>query len=110
MVNRRIRDDVKEVAMKLKARGKDTLEEILEIVNFSERTFYCIQHRKRVTGSVAKAQAIGRGRPQKLLFVDIQYLLRLPRHKPTLFLDEYAKKLEEYRFLPASLATIHRAF
>ena len=96
--------------MKLKTRGKDTLEQILEIVNFSERTFYHTQCHKRVTGSVAKAQAIGRGCPQKLLFVDIQYLLRLAQHKPTLFLDEYAKKLEEYRFLPASLATIHRAF
>jgi hypothetical protein len=43
-----------------------------------------------MTGSVAKAQVIGRGWPQKLIHPDCRYLLSLAHHKPTLFLDEYA--------------------
>lgn len=57
---------------------------------------------------VAKAQAIGRGRPRKALHEDVQYLIRLAHHKPTLFLDEYQRRLKEYRLLSLSMATIHR--
>jgi hypothetical protein len=45
-----------------------------------------------------------------LLHADAAYLLRLAQHKPTVFLDEYACRLIEFRHLPASLATIHRTF
>ena len=65
---------------------------------------------KHTTGSVAKAQAIGHGRPHSLLKTDADYLLRLTRHKPTLFLDEYTCCLELYRYFPVSLTTMHRTF
>ncbi|KAJ7629158.1 hypothetical protein DFH06DRAFT_906303, partial [Mycena polygramma] len=65
---------------------------------------------KHETGSVAKAQAIGRGRPRTLADADAEYLVRLARHNPTIFLDEYRDHLERYRNLPTSLATIHRTF
>jgi len=110
MVNRRISDDLKMAALRLKARGRDTLPEILDIVKFSRRTFYKTQHRYQQTGSVAKAAAIGRGRPQKMIPGDIQYLLRLAKHKPTMFLDEYQQCLEQYRLLSISMSTIHREF
>lgn len=42
------------------------------------------------------------------MLIDCQYLVHLARHKPTLFLDEYNQRLAEYRYLPASIATIHR--
>jgi hypothetical protein len=45
-----------------------------------------------------------------LLHADAAYLLQLAQHKPTVFLDEYARRLIEFRHLPASLATIHRTF
>ena len=40
---------------------------------------------------------------------DCAFLLRLSQHKPTLFLDEYSRRLELCRELPVSLATIHRS-
>ena len=109
MVNRRISDDLKLAALRLKARGRDSVSEILDIVGFSKKTFYRVQGQFRRIGTVAKANAIGRGRPQKILLADTCYLVRLARHKPTLFLDEYRSRLERYRLLTVSMATIHRA-
>ncbi len=59
-------------------------------------------------GGVAKQEAIGRGRPRTLLRRDCEYLLCLARYKPTLFLDEYSRRLKQHRTLSVSLATIHR--
>jgi len=108
MVNRRISDDLKMAVLRLKARGRDTLTEILQIVRFSRKTFYNVQRRYHETGTVAKAQAIGRGRPRKALHGDVGYLIHLAHHKPVLFLNEYRQRLQEYRHLSLSIATIHR--
>jgi len=110
MVNRRISDDAKRIAMRLKARGRDSDHEICNLVNFSLSTLHRTLRRNRATGDVAKKAAIGRGHPRKLIYADCSYLLRLARHKPTLFLDEYCRRLEYYRDLPVSLATIHLSF
>ncbi|KAJ6484225.1 hypothetical protein C8R45DRAFT_755662, partial [Mycena sanguinolenta] len=110
MPNRRISNDLKDAALRLRARGRDTTPEILDIVGFSRSTLYRTSRRKRPTGSVAHAPAVGRGRPRTLLDQDADYLIRLARHKPTVFLDEYRDRLEHYRHLPTSLSTIHRAF
>ncbi|KIK91969.1 hypothetical protein PAXRUDRAFT_148333, partial [Paxillus rubicundulus Ve08.2h10] len=48
--------------------------------------------------------------PHKIIQLDCQYLLHLARHKPTMFLDEYARQLEEFHHLPVSLATLHQSF
>lgn len=108
MVYRKISNDLKEAALRLKARGRDTVYDIVAITGFSIRTFYRVRQQKLRTGSVAKQDAIGRGRPRTLLRHDCEYLLRLARYKPTLFLDEYSQCLEQYRALSVSLATIHR--
>ena len=71
MVNRRISDDLKMAALRLRARGRDSTSEILKIVGFSQKTFYRIQSKYRQTGTVAKAEAIGRGRPRKALHGDV---------------------------------------
>ena len=95
-------------ALRLKALGHYSVREILQIVQFSRKTFNRAQRRYRLTGTVAKAQVIGRGRPRKALHEDVQYLIRLAHHKPTLFLDEYQRRLKVYRLLSLSMATIHR--
>jgi len=95
-------------ALRLKARGRDMLTEILKIIRFSRKTFYNVQRRYHAVGTVAKALAIGRGRPWKALQDDVGYLIRLAHHKPVLFLDEYRQRLEEYRHLSVSMTTIHR--
>ncbi|KJA26468.1 hypothetical protein HYPSUDRAFT_132666 [Hypholoma sublateritium FD-334 SS-4] len=108
MVYRKISDDLKEAALRLDARGHDNAYQIAAITGFSVRTFYRIRAQKLQTGTVAKAAAIGRGRPRTLLRRDCEYLLRLARHKPTLFLDEYSKRLQQNRELSMSMAIIHQ--
>lgn len=106
MGNRKISDDLKEAAWRLKNDGQ-SFQYIKTITGISKRTIFCTQKQKQDTGSVAKALAVGRGRPRSLLKLDSVYLLRLARHKPTLFLDEYARRLITFRLLPVSLATIN---
>jgi transposase len=108
MGNRRISNDLKEAAVRLMNRGTYTMEEITAITRISRRTLFRVARQKRLTGSVAKTVAVGRGRPRSLVHADAQYLLSLARHNPTLFLDEYHDRLQRYRHLQASLATIHR--
>ena len=107
MGNCRISDDLKEAALQLKQDGH-TPDYIKAITGISKRTLFRTQKQKHNTGSVAKAQAIGRAHPRSLLQSDAAYLLCLACHKPTLFLDEYAWWLKDFRHLPVSLATIHR--
>lgn len=109
MGNRRISNDLKDAALRMVNKGYATTE-ILSITQFSKSTFYRTQCRKRATGSVAKIQAIGRGRPRAFSQHDINFLIGLARHNPTLFLDEYQMRLRDGRFLLASLSTIHRSF
>lgn len=108
MVYQKISDDLKEAALQLAACGRDSVYDIVAVTGFSKWTFYRIHQHKQNTGSVVKEGAIGRGQPRTLLRHDCNYLLRLARHKPTLFLDEYSRHLEQYRELSVSLATIHR--
>jgi len=107
MGNRRISNDLKMAALRLRARGHDTITEILDIVRFSRRTFYRVQKRYHHFNTMAKAQAIGRGRPRKAIPGDIRYLIRLAHHKPTLFLDEYQSRLNRYQLLLLSMTTVH---
>ncbi|KAG1854287.1 hypothetical protein F4604DRAFT_1932895 [Suillus subluteus] len=86
MGNRRISDDLKDAALRMANKGYATTE-ILSITQISTSTIYRTQCRKRATGSVAKIQAIGRGRPRAFTQHDIQFVIRLACHNPTLFLD-----------------------
>ncbi|KAJ7712084.1 hypothetical protein B0H16DRAFT_1272543, partial [Mycena metata] len=110
MPNHRISDDLKEAMLRLEERGRNSTAEILKIAQFSRSTLCRSRRRQRETGSVTRAPANGRGRPRLLAEQDANYLIRLARHKPTVFLDEYRERLQRYRHLPASLATIHRTF
>ncbi|KAJ7939025.1 hypothetical protein B0H13DRAFT_1587376 [Mycena leptocephala] len=110
MPNCRISDDLKDAALRLEDRGHDSTSEILDIVGFSRSTLYHTRKRKILTGGVAKAAAHGRGRPRTPVEQDADYLVRLAKHKPTLFLVEYYRRLKRYRYLPTSISTIHRTF
>lgn len=111
MVNHRIPDAAKCIALKLLHKFPNLpLTDILEICDMSIDTFRCAWRRHPLSGSVAKAKAIGRGRPRILSKVDAIYLLNLARHTPTTFLDEYAGLLRDHHYLPASFSTVHRTF
>src|SRR5882762_8610123 len=106
MGNRKISNDLKVAALRMK--GKQySMTEIVTVTEIFEATFYCTQRLKQLTGTLVKAQAIGRGRPCKLAARDAQYLLKLAHFKPITFLNEYAWWLCDNRLVPASLATIH---
>ena len=107
MVYRHISNDLKEATIRLKNRGCDTDHEIREITGFSTKTLRRAIRRKHATGSVAKAQAVGHGHPWSLLRHDCDYLLQLARYKPTLFLDEYSRHLEQFCQISVSMTTIH---
>ncbi|KAH6869008.1 hypothetical protein BKA70DRAFT_1132082 [Coprinopsis sp. MPI-PUGE-AT-0042] len=108
MVYKKISTDLKESMIRLHDLG-DYDDETMEYVSgFSMRTFYHAKARHRVTGSAASKQALGRGRPRKLVRRDFDYLIRLARHKPSLFLDEYSRLLERFRHVPVHISTIHR--
>ncbi|KAJ7611964.1 hypothetical protein B0H17DRAFT_955548 [Mycena rosella] len=62
------------------------------------------------TASVAKAAAIGRGRPRLLHTRDSAYLLKLAQHNPCYFLDEYQHFPEKYRHMPVHISTVHCTF
>jgi transposase len=94
MGNQHISDNLKEAALCMKVHEYRD-EEILGISRFSLSTLKRAVRWKRLMGSVTKVQAIGRGRPRKLIHPNCQYLLSLARHKPSFFLDEYARRLED---------------
>jgi transposase len=109
MGNRKISDDLKLAALRLRA-CRDSDKEVGRIMGISLSTLSRIRHRYHLTGSVSCAPPVNKGRPRRLLSVDVRYLISLARHNPTLFLDEYSKRLRQWRYLPASLSTIHLTF
>jgi transposase len=109
MPNQRISDDLKDAVLRMVNDGMPT-HRITHLANISASTITRTKRCFRLTGSVTKAQAIGRGRPRKLVYNDTHYLLRLSRHNPIHFLDEYSKHLSDHQYLGVSLTTIHRTF
>ncbi|KAJ7200114.1 hypothetical protein GGX14DRAFT_372508 [Mycena pura] len=110
MGNKRIENSAKMIALRLLRRGRDSRREIANICGFSTRTLRRTVVRHQTTGSVAKAAAIGRGGPRLLHTNDSNYLLKLARHDPCKFLDEYQHFLERYRHIPVHICTLHRTF
>ncbi|KAJ7190371.1 hypothetical protein GGX14DRAFT_605943, partial [Mycena pura] len=105
-----IKNSAKTIALRLLRRGCDSRREIADLCGFSTRTLRRTVVRYQTTGSVAKAAAVGRGRPRLLHTNDSNYLLKLARHDPCKFLDEYQHFLERYRHLPVHISTLHRTF
>ena len=102
---RKISRDLKLAAMNLYERQLVSLDDILDCVGFSERTFYRVLNLWRETGDVIKHLDGLRGRPRLLVFNDLQYLLHLVRHRPDWFLDELADLLHENRFISVHFST-----
>ena len=108
MVYRKISADVKLAAMRLYEQNILTLDQILDCVGFSERTFWRVWKIYSLTGDVEPPTCTTRGRPRKLHFDDITYLLALVRQRPEWFLDELLDLLDSNRFISMHYTTIHR--
>jgi transposase len=105
---RPISRDLKICAINLYEKELLPLEDILDCVGFSESTFYRVLALWRTTGDVVRHTYGLRGRPRLLVFDDVEYILRLVRHRPDWFLDEIADLLQENRFISAHFSTICR--
>ena len=106
MPYRKISQDLKLAAMNLYEHELVSLDDILDCVGFSERTFYRVLSLWRETGDVIKYTHGLRGHPHLLVFDDLQYLLHLVRHCPDWFLDELADLLHENHFISVHFSTI----
>jgi hypothetical protein len=76
MGNRKISDEVKAVALRLRAYG-DSDKEVCHITNISISTLTRIRRCHLCHRTVAKAAAIGRSWPRHLVTSDCRYLLNL---------------------------------
>jgi hypothetical protein len=76
---------VKIAAIKLFERNLLPLEVILDVCDFSERTWYHISRLWHKTGDVVNPKPTLHGRTHLLDVDDLQYLLRLVRQNPDYF-------------------------
>jgi transposase len=106
---RKISRDVKIAAINLYDINIFTVEDLCHIVGFSQRTFWRIRRLWTDTGDVVTHKyGYQHGRTRILHIEDIQYLLRLIRHRPDWFLDELLDLLTHNRFISVHYSTIHR--
>ncbi|KAF5389058.1 hypothetical protein D9757_004923 [Collybiopsis confluens] len=108
MGNRRISRDLKLCAIQLYKRGLLDLNDILDCVGFSERTFYRVLEFWRETGDVVPHHYGLCGRKRLLMHDDIEYLVHLVRHRPDYFLDKLTSLMQDNRFIAVHLSTICR--
>jgi transposase len=110
MPYRKISRDVKLAAVKLYEGGFLALDDILDCVGFSKRTFERIHALWVATGDVVKHQfgPPTQGRPRSLNFDDVDYLIRLIQQRPDWFLDELLNLLTTNRFISVHYGTVYR--
>jgi len=83
------------------------LDDILDCVGFSERTFWHIQKRYNKTGHVDPPICTSCGQPQKLHFDDVSYLQALVHQHPDWFLDKLLDLLDTNHFIAVHYTTIY---
>lgn len=105
---RKISRDLKICAIKMYELDILPLRLILECVGFSLSTFYRILDLWVTTGDVVAHNLGTPGRPRLLHFDDVEYLIRLIRHRPDWFLDELLGLLQTNRFISVHYVTVHR--
>ncbi|KAJ4495578.1 hypothetical protein C8R41DRAFT_703613, partial [Lentinula lateritia] len=108
VARKHIGDELKLAAIQLYERKLLPLDDILDCVNFSARTFYRTLRLYRATGHVSKPNSHLAGRPRKMNMDDVQYLLELVHHHPDWFLDELVDLMDNNRFISVYYTTIHR--
>ena len=108
MVYCKISPDVKLAAIKLYEKNLLSLDDILDCCGLSERTFWRVRKLYQETSDVEPPTCTTRGRPKKLHFDDVTYLLALVHQWPDWFLDELLDLLDTNRFISVHYTTIHR--
>ena len=104
---RKISRDVRLAAVNLYECEHLSLEQILDCVGFSERTFWQILKLWKESGDVVQHTYGIRGHPRIFHFEDLHYLLHLVHHQPDWFLDEMLDLLNDNRLVAVHFSTIH---
>ena len=84
------------------------LPDILDCLDMSESTFFRALRLFRETGNVEHPRSTTRGRPRKLHFDDLTYMIALINHRPDWFLDELLGLLDTNRSISVHFTTIYR--
>jgi transposase len=108
MPNRRIERGTKLAGIKLYEHGVLPLDTILDILEYSRRTFFRTLKLWREIGDVMSAPSNICGRPRVLDYDDLQYLLLLIEQNPDYFLDELLDLVQTNRFISVHFSTILR--
>ena len=104
-----IEPGIKEAAVKIYKQGLFPLEDILNVLTISRRTFYRIQKLYNETGQVMKVKNPLQCRPRILVPNDLDYLLRLTYHRSDWLLDELLQLLKANQLISIHFTTIFRA-
>ncbi|KAJ7231396.1 hypothetical protein B0H12DRAFT_1029487 [Mycena haematopus] len=108
MPGRTVNYQVKLAAMNLFERDILPLPDILDIVGFSESTFWRTRRLWRDTGWVEKPKTTTSGRRRILHRDDLDYIMNLVKLRPDWFLDELLHLLRHNRFISVHFTTIFR--
>ncbi|KAJ6571592.1 hypothetical protein B0H19DRAFT_1219024 [Mycena capillaripes] len=108
MPGRTVQYQVKLAAMNLFERDILPLQDILDIVGFSESTFWRVRKLWRETGWVEKPKSEIRGRRRLLHRDDLDYIMSLVKLRRDWFLDEMLNLLKHNRFISVHFTTIFR--
>ncbi|KIM89759.1 hypothetical protein PILCRDRAFT_60772 [Piloderma croceum F 1598] len=108
MPNRQIEQGIKLAGVKLYDHGVLSLATILDVLGYSQRTFFRTLRLWRKTGDVVSAPSNMRGCLCALNYNDITYLLLLIEQNPDYFLDELLDLLATNRFISVHFSTILR--
>jgi hypothetical protein len=106
---RQIERGINGAAVRLHERDLLPLEDILDALRISRRTFYWVWKLYRETGSVVAPTDPSQGQPRTLIFDDFDYLLRLVNRRPGWFFDELLHLLQPNRFISVHFKPIFRA-
>ncbi|OJA13303.1 hypothetical protein AZE42_12323, partial [Rhizopogon vesiculosus] len=105
---RKISRDVKLAAVNLYEHEHLSLEQILDCVGFSKKTFWRILKLWKESGDLVQHTYGIRSLPRILHFEDLHYLLHLVHHRPDWFLDEMLDVLDDNQLVAVHFSTIYR--
>lgn len=108
MPGRVVQYQVKLAAMNLFEHNILPLQDILDIVGFSELTFWRTRKLWRETGWVEKPKSTTSGRRRTLHREDLDYIMNLVKLRPDWFLDELLNLLKHNRYISVHFTTIFR--
>jgi len=107
MVFHFISPNVKHAAIRIYENSSMDLANILNCLDMSESTFFHALQLYQETGNVELPKSTMHGRPWKLHFDNLTYMIALINHCPNCFLDELLGLLDTNRFILVHFTTIY---